>query len=465
MDSMTNDKKWWCQFGCEVGIYYDHIEFSDGLKIPIPRNVKTDKIHNCPNLDPESEGDFFPHDLDVQLEMEKEQGGHFWDQEEVAHHFFEMEMNFEGVDGLEFKNYRDDLKKLLVEKLNEIPDFFDEIRIWSAEETLPACLQTEDKPIFGYSEQGKLGIFQPVGLLGKFYEMDGSLEDAKKCYEIQMEISENKKFWSNRIEEIDEQLRMKKQESLIKKQGEGESKKPQTSQQEQNQQSIQQSYLECHNFELKAFKKYAYSKIPKNVMTKILMHTSWYGQPKVDFCQKCKQDPKQKSWRENYCPKCETEGGGCKKSPKIEQCDECKKQTKKRDKRLYDKVKGYQAKEEDDTMIPPDPADWDYLDFGEKISILSTAHVSSILCQSLTMHWQMEETVTAMHLTEEQKKFAPKPYINRTIKRHLLTILRHRNSVLAHPKDYKKEELERRNKMISLVIQECIDFFEKAKDA
>ena len=55
MDSMTNgtvpeDKQFWCEFGCEVRIYYDHIEFSDGLKILIPRSVKTDKIHNCPLL-------------------------------------------------------------------------------------------------------------------------------------------------------------------------------------------------------------------------------------------------------------------------------------------------------------------------------------------------------------------------------------------------------------------------------
>ena len=38
MDSMTNgtvpeDKKVWCEFGCEVRIYYEHIEFSDGFEV------------------------------------------------------------------------------------------------------------------------------------------------------------------------------------------------------------------------------------------------------------------------------------------------------------------------------------------------------------------------------------------------------------------------------------------------
>ena len=326
---MTKDEKLWCEFGCEVRIYYDHIEFSDGLRIPIPRNADTNKIHNCPNLDPHAPYDpedknymFMPKDPDVYTEMADAEGGHFWDYEEVSHHYLELDMNFEAVDGLEFKNYRDDLKKLLVEKLNEIPEFFNSIALRAGEESLPACLQTNTINIYG-----DLGEFQPAALLGIFYEMDGNLDDAKKCFEIQTEVStygdalnlsagepepnpENKKYWLNRIEEIDQQLRMNKQELLTKKQTDEESKKPQTSQQEQNQQSIQQSYLECHNFELDDLRRYAFSKIPKNVMTKILMHTSWYGQPKVDFCQKCKQDPKQKRVLDafrKYCPKCETE--------------------------------------------------------------------------------------------------------------------------------------------------------------
>ena len=33
MDSMTKDEQLWCEFGCEVRIYYDHIEFSDGFEV------------------------------------------------------------------------------------------------------------------------------------------------------------------------------------------------------------------------------------------------------------------------------------------------------------------------------------------------------------------------------------------------------------------------------------------------
>ena len=83
MDSMTNgtvpeDKKFWCEFGCEVRIYYATIKFSDGLMIPIPRNVETDEIHNCPELDPaNTDANFMPDEQDVYMEMADEQGAHF----------------------------------------------------------------------------------------------------------------------------------------------------------------------------------------------------------------------------------------------------------------------------------------------------------------------------------------------------------------------------------------------------
>ena len=98
-----------------------------------------------------------------------------------------------------------------------------------------------------------------------------------------------------------------------------------------------------------------------------------------------------------------------------------------KDKTLIDKVREMQAKEENDTILPLDPTDWDYLDLFDKIKILN-------------------------------------PYINRNIKDYLQTIRRHRN-ITSHPKRYKKQDLEQRNKMIILYIQECKDFFEKAKNA
>ena len=110
MSSMTNREEIWCEFGCEVKIYYVTIKFSDGLMIPIPRNVETDEIHNCPNLDPVDGGNFFPEDYDVQMEMADEQGGHFWDVEELGEHYLGIYENLQGFDGFEFKIHQKILK-------------------------------------------------------------------------------------------------------------------------------------------------------------------------------------------------------------------------------------------------------------------------------------------------------------------------------------------------------------------
>ena len=98
-----------------------------------------------------------------------------------------------------------------------------------------------------------------------------------------------------------------------------------------------------------------------------------------------------------------------------------------KDKTLIDKVREMQAKEENDTILPLDPTDWDYLDLVDKIKILQ-------------------------------------PHINGNIRNYLHIIRRHRN-ITSHPKRYKKQDLEQRNKMIMLYIQECKHFFENAKNA
>ncbi len=92
---MTNDKTCWCEFGCEERIYYDFIEFSDGLSIRIPRSVKTDKIHNCPILHYYSNYSastspppaFISDDPEIGNEQLEEQGGHQWDADELYHLF------------------------------------------------------------------------------------------------------------------------------------------------------------------------------------------------------------------------------------------------------------------------------------------------------------------------------------------------------------------------------------------
>ena len=178
-----------------------------------------------------------------------------------------------------------------------------------------------------------------------------------------------------RIGEIEDLIRMNEQKLLIKKQTSEESKKPQTSQQ-QDQISLEAVITKTYDFELDDLRTYAFYKINSNDMKTILKETKWY-------------------YHNN--------------------------------KTLIDKVREMQAKEETDTILPLDPTDWDYLDLFDKIKILN-------------------------------------PYINRNIKDYLQTIRRHRN-ITSHPKRYKKQDLEQRNKMIMLYIQECKDFFEQSKNA
>jgi len=106
------------------------------------------------------------------------------------------------------------------------------------------------------------------------------------------------------------------------------------------------------------------------------------------------------------------------------QCDECEKQTILRDQTLYDKVKVEQKKDEYEILLPDDPTEWDYLELGDKITILS-------------------------------------PYIHKMIKDYLHAIRRHRNK-LVHPKPYQKEDLEGRSKIIILYIEECKKYFEQS---
>lgn len=424
MDDMTKDG-FWCEFGCEVRIYYDRIEFSDGKKLLIPRNVKTDKIHNCPNLDPsDPDVNLMPEDQAVYEQMTDEHGGHFWDNEELGERALAIHESLMDIDNLEFRWQRAAPKTAIIEFLNEVHDLFGEITISSGEGALPACLQNTSETI----HYDNVGSFPPIALLGLFYEMDGSLEDAKKCFEIQTEVSfrSQKDYYQSRIEEINRQFTILKKIDVIKKQIAEQSKKPQTSQQ-QDQTSLQAIRTEAFNFELENLRTYAFSKITKPEMTKIIKTRIWHGHS-TSFCEKCEQDVYRESWRKKYCERCDE----CKKHNKEQQsfvkerqCNECKKQTTYRKKTLFDKVKEMQAKEKNDTMLPLDPTYWDYLDLSDKIKILI-------------------------------------PHINNNTTNYLQYIRRHRN-LTEHPKHYKKDDLEQRNKMIMLYIQECKHFFEQSK--
>ena len=402
--------KFWCEFGCEVRIYYEHIEFSDGLKISIPRSVKTDKIHECHMLtyagpDPPT---FTPEDPEIAKEQLEEQDGHIWDGYEVSHCYEQLNMDLSNVNGLEFKTHRDGVKECIVEFLNVIPEFYEHIPISSGIDGLPNCLRGDT--VQEGNDYVDRGLFPPAALLGIFYEMDGSLEDTKKCFEIQMQVSSDiksdigseKDFWHHKLDDINRQIRMNEQKLLIKKQTDGESKKSQTSNQEQDQTLLQDVLLKTHEFERDDFRTYAFSKITKNEMTSILKELRWFPH---------------------------------------------------KNKTLMDKAREMQKKEEYDTILPLDPTDWDYLDLSDKIKIL-------MLCPKC-------HKVPNSHTKEDLKMHEQNttPNITKTISKNLRDIRRHRNAILAHPKNYKKQDLVRRNKIIMLYIQECTDFFEKSKNA
>ena len=215
-----------CQFGCGKRIRHETVEFSDGLKIRVPREVD-DSIHDCPNLpqfDPyyfetAPEGDLLEPTDEKDRDDFLEEHGHAWDKEDVSTHFAELADGLVAIDGLEFTNIRHSVKKYLVKQLDSVPHFFYTINLWSADEDLPACLQTDDKCY---------GQFLPVELLGLFYQMDGGiegLENAKKCFKILKEtgwiktVGKENQTPSQKIEEMDEWIEDAKQELLIDSDG------------------------------------------------------------------------------------------------------------------------------------------------------------------------------------------------------------------------------------------------------
>jgi len=70
---------------------------------------------------------FQPEDQDVWNQQADEQDGHFWDLEELSHHASTLATSLQAIDGLEFKLNRLGPKEAIVEFLNEIPEFYNDI--------------------------------------------------------------------------------------------------------------------------------------------------------------------------------------------------------------------------------------------------------------------------------------------------------------------------------------------------
>ena len=159
-----------CEFGCGAQIYHVPVRFSDGLEILIPRE-SADSIHYCDFLGPDPNTEAPERIVKVWMEWE-------WTTEDA----------FADLSGLEFKNKRHGFKEFLISSLNEFPDFYAEYYL-APRHNLPYCLQKEEREqttasVTYPNDMKKFHVFELLGLL---YQMDGNLEDTKKCFELLLE--------------------------------------------------------------------------------------------------------------------------------------------------------------------------------------------------------------------------------------------------------------------------------------
>jgi len=205
------DKYFQHEFGCGVRVRFERVEFSDGLKIWIPRE-EDNSIHNCPKLPNNDEDDeiaevYTPEDPDDFDEwMANEYAP--WDKDEVVKHFSDLVNNFGYCPNLEFKNTRQREKEFLVENLEATSQFYLNLTLGISqdgdESPLPPCLELGNTE-FDYAS-GNVETFSPLELLGLFYEMDGALLDAKKCFEINLEMRWDEKWCQSKIDQINKNL-------------------------------------------------------------------------------------------------------------------------------------------------------------------------------------------------------------------------------------------------------------------
>jgi len=195
MFPMTNDRELiLCGFGCEVKIYHDStVKFADGSGLIIPRE-SDGSIHYCDILGPD---DTIKPDPELQQD---------WVNREME----EIEAD---LSGLEFKNVRDERRKEIIFHLTAFPDFYNEFYL-DPKHNPPYCLQKGKETKDISDRKNGIHVFE---LLGLFYQMDGDLEDAKKCFKLLLEtancpfyIQEKRKIRfsdaSQKIKEINEEI-------------------------------------------------------------------------------------------------------------------------------------------------------------------------------------------------------------------------------------------------------------------
>ena len=407
-----NDKYFQHEFGCGVRVRFEKVEFSDGLKIWIPREADN-SIHDCPNLPNNDEDDeiaevYTPEDPDIFDEWMADEWAP-WDKDEVVKHFSDLVNNFGYCPNLEFKNTRQCEKEFLVENLEASSQFYFHLTLQPVEvdmETpipLPPCLDL--------SEPDGVGTFSPLELLGLFYEMDGALLDARKCFEINKEMGWDAKWCQSKIDQInkniadieEEKLRQKSAAEAIKNViTPTEKVKPDV---EMEDESI--IWKEIKTFENKDLKKYAFAKISKDKLnnhlkTTVVGNRTEYVKGKKEYIEIT----------------------------------------------LFDQIKKYHRNDEKRMQTRKNPIDWDYLSLGQKITILTS------FIKNDKEHDRSSQFYQQHHLDVENCKCA-----KCEISDCLWRINDHRN-FLNHSGEYYPGEIKQVNQEIRICIKKCKDYFE-----
>ena len=418
-----------CQFGCGLRTYYEIIEFSDGLKLRIPRQ-DDNSIHDCPNLPSGNplEDDSFqfapelsPEDGELFDEFIEQHGEPVWLQEELTEHFIDMESSYGGWSGLEFKNTRDKFKKNLMEDLRQVPHFYLEMSLEDNEEPppeepyLPPCLDLSD---WHDGPKDSPECIYPLEVLGLFYLMDGKLVDAKTCFEIQEELGVSVLNIRRNIKAIEDDMK-ELQEGSKKSQVIQQLPRPE-SEIESEQEKV---WREIRKFENKHLKEYILTEIPKEELTKKLKSiTLYFRQLTRDERKKIGEIYEKDGINADYVQNALKNEWITKKD--LNAFDKEKKRYVPFS--LFDKIKKYHAKDEKRQQVRKNPIDWDYLSLGDKINVL-------------------------------------KKYIeNKEIIECLIKINNHRDE-LAHSgevSEYFSNSLELGNQETRLCIEKCKSYFE-----
>ena len=324
------------EFGCGVQVRFEKVEFSDGLKIWIPRE-KDGSVHDCPKLPNGHEDEdwneevFTPEDPDLYDEWFAAEWAP-WDKQQLIQHLEELDRNFAYCPNLEFKNTRQREKEFLVENLEATSHFYFHLTLGEGAWDEPVQAPIPLPPCLDLWDEDGVGTFSPLELLGLFYEMDGALLDAKKCFEINLEMGWDEKWCQSKIDQInkniadieEEKLRVKNAVQSIRRITATGKVKPDV---EIEDESI--IWKEIKKWENKDLKEYMLTKIPKE-----------------EFISKLKNAVR--GYRTKIVE-------GEKKHIPIT---------------LYDIIKKRQAKEEKRLQTRKNQIDLDLLSLGEKVTIL-----------------------------------------------------------------------------------------------